>query len=267
MMIKGSRWLFLPALALSALAVQAAPVPVVEVSEAGSAGAGTHQQRSLSGQNEMFFMLQQLQDEVRSLRGIIEQQQYRLDQLERQQRDRYRDMDKRISLLYQQLPQGSAAVPPVESTDAGSSVVPSESEAAEVSSVQPAQPASPNASGEVQRYEAAFAKVRARDFGPAEAELKGFIDQYQGSELEPNAWYWLGEVYLAQQKTKEAEGAFDHVVQHFGQHGKAADALYKLGVLSGRAGDTAKARQLMQKVVQDYPQAPAADLARGYLKP
>ncbi len=265
-MMKGSRRLLVTALALSALSVQAAPVTVVEVSEAGVGGVTAPKPRVLSAQNEMFFMLQQLQDEVRSLRGIVEQQQYRLDQLERQQRDRYRDMDKRISLLFQQLPQ--AAVQPTSEGEAAETApntvgVPSSAESTDRAAV----PAAAVQAGEQQVYEAAFAKVRARDFATAEAELKAFIAQFPNSTLQPNAWYWLGEVYLAQQKTADSEAAFTRVVDNFSQHNKAADALYKLGVLSGRSGNTPKARQLMQRVVQEYPQAPAADLARGYLKP
>ncbi len=265
-MMKGSRRLLVSVLALSALSVQAAPVTVVEVSEAGAGGVVAPQTRALSAQNEMFFMLQQLQDEVRTLRGIIEQQQYRLDQLESQQRDRYRDMDKRISLLFQQLPQG-AALSATEGVPAGVPAEPGSlpSRAAPVDQT-PVTRGQQNA-GEQQRYEAAFAKVRARDFGVAEAELKSFIDQYPNSALQPNAWYWLGEVYLAQHKMADSKAAFMRVVDNFAQHNKAADALYKLGVLSGRSGDAARARQLMQRVVQEYPQAPAADLARGYLKP
>ncbi len=260
MMKKGSRRLLISALALSALGVQAAPVTVVEVSEAG---ATSMQPRALSAQNEMFFMLQQLQDEVRALRGIIEQQQYRLDQLEQQQRDRYRDMDKRIGLLYQQLPEGSTglSLPAVAASEGRASP----------ETVQPQEQAlsadGGQAAGEAEVYEAAFAKVRARDFATAEIELKAFIADYPASALQANAWYWLGEVYLAQQRSADATAAFTRVVDNFSQHGKAADALYKLGVLSGRSGDAAKARQLMQRVVQEYPQAPAADLARGYLKP
>lgn len=270
-MNKGCRQLLLGMLSFSACSVQAAPVPVVEVSEAGMGSSSSAQPRALSAQNEMFFMVQQLQDEVRSLRGIIEQQQYRLDQLETQQRDRYRDMDKRISLLFQQLPEGTglsmtegtvaeapapAAVPPA--------TVPPATAGATASS--PMVGTGPDAD-ESAGYDAAFARVRARDFAAAESELKTFISRYPNSSLKPNAWYWLGEVYLAQQKNTESQAAFMRVVEDHPRHAKAADALYKLGVLSGRTGDEARARELMQRVVQEYPQAPAADLARGYLKP
>ena len=259
-------------LALGAGVVQAAPVTVVEVSESG--GMPRAEARGNVVNTDMYFMLQQLQDEVRSLRGTIEQQQYRLDRLEQQQLDRYRDMDKRISILFQQLPGAAAALPAADVS--GTAVAPETS--AELDSPVAAQAvkqqtasvpeSSPVGSMDEQsEYDAAFAKVRTREFDTAEKMFKRFISDYPSSTLQANAWYWLGEVYLAQQKIEGARSAFGHVVEQFRMHTKAADALYKLGVLAGRAGDEVKASELMHKVVQDYPQAPAAELARGYLKP
>lgn len=286
-MMKSTRSLWVSAALLTTLSVQAAPVTVVEISNAGAGSAAATQPRALSAQNEMFFMLQQLQDEVRSLRGIIEQQQYRIDQLEAQQRDRYRDMDKRISLLFQQLPEGAALAaspdqPPAATTgpavtgDATSPMpqnpMPQDPMPQSRESQAQAKPVGSAAGTSVSAdenaaYDAAFAKVRSREFAQAETALENFIRQYPASGLQPNAWYWLGEVYLARQNSGESRKAFNHVTEHYAEHTKAADALYKLGVLSGREGDAAGARRLMQRVVEEYPQAPAAELARGYLKP
>lgn len=264
------------ALAASTAPVYAAPVTVVEVSEVDGSVASSVRQGPLSAQNEMVFMLQQLQDEVRTLRGIVEQQQYRLEQLDVQQRDRYRDMDRRISVLLQALPDtgvavaGAAAAVSELSGVAASGAVASDPVAGEqAAAVVPELPAAASAPSSQSQaaYDAAFAQVRQRDFAAAEAAFKAFLRDYPDSQLQANAWYWLGEVYLAQQKSAESRTAFTRVIEQFTTHTKAADALYKLGVLAGREGDAGKARQLMQRVVQTYPQSSAADLARGYLKP
>ncbi|MBV0932201.1 tol-pal system protein YbgF [Marinobacterium weihaiense] len=270
------RVLHLPALLLAASAgcLQAAePVPVVEVSSADAVTASA----STGVQTDLYFMLQQLQDEVRALRGTVEQQQYRLDQLEQQQLERYRAMDKRVSLLIQQLPMPSgreSLVDPLEtaggaaSAPVGAGAPSSRSTQAESNIAVPATVAQARDVDSGQSaYDAAFGKVRQRDFSGAERALKGFIEAYPDSPLLANAWYWLGEVYLAEQKSESSRAAFTRVIEEFGTHSKAADASYKLGVLAGREGDESTARQWMQKVVQEYPKAPAADLARGYLKP
>ncbi len=53
-----------------------------------------------SGNQQLFNLvsqMQQLQDEIRSLRGQIEEQGYQIEELKRRQRDQYLDLDQRIS--------------------------------------------------------------------------------------------------------------------------------------------------------------------------
>src|SRR5690606_39450278 len=45
---------------------------------------------------ELFYMIQQLQREVRDLRGQVEEQQHQISRLQQQGRDRYVDLDQRI---------------------------------------------------------------------------------------------------------------------------------------------------------------------------
>ncbi len=275
---------------LTAATPALADVPVIEIREAGAtAGAG-----ALVGQssvavgnaagNEMVMLLQQLQDEVRSLRGTVEQQQRRISQLEEQQRERYRDVDRRLSLLFQNLPADAAlAAPDVSPAGASSEsasvavgaadALPSEasSETAAPAAVVTQQAASagqPTVTAEAQSdYDAAYSLIRQREFASANMALVEFINTYPDSALIPNAWYWKGEVHLAQQQNEGARQAFTQVLDNYAGHSKAPDAMYKLGVLFGRSGDAAGANQMMRKVLETYPQSSAAELARGYLTP
>lgn len=256
-----------------------AEVPVIEVrpvdggyaSQSGVAG---------SGGNEMVLVIQQLQDEVRRLRGMAEQQQRRIEVLEQQQRDRYRDVDRRLSLLFQAVPADAlAAAAASEEQQAAVAAVeqsaPSAADTATVTGEAQMSAASGSKSDvessvkpmDLQAYEAVYALIRQRDFERAKGELDAFISAYPDSALIPNAWYWKGEVELARQDFASARLAFLQVIDNHASHGKAADALYKLGVLYGRSGDSAQAKQAMQRVISVYPQSSAADLARGYLTP
>jgi len=273
---------------LTAAASARAEVPVIEVRDVGRPAGGGYAAQPLTGNaagNEMVLVLQQLQDEVRSLRGIVEQQQRRIEVLERQQRDRYRDVDRRLSLLFQAVPADALAA--AAPADAGvNDVMPEQqnvpSSAEKAVTAESTQMSSPSAEGQasagappsaaakpedLQAYEAVYALIRQRDFERANGELNAFISAYPDSTLIPNAWYWKGEVQLARQDLDGARKAFRQVIDNHASHGKAADALYKLGVLYGRSGDGALARQTMQQVISTYPQSSAADLARGYLTP
>ncbi|NRB55283.1 MAG: tetratricopeptide repeat protein, partial [Salinicola sp.] len=46
---------------------------------------------------------------------------------------------------------------------------------------------------------------------------------------------------------------------------KVPDALYKLGLLKARQGDTEGSRQLLQRVRSDYPDSNAAQMAGDFL--
>ncbi len=276
---------------LTAAPLVLAEVPVIEIREAGAAAgsaAVSRQSAAVVGNaagNEMVLLLQQLQDEVRSLRGTVEQQQRRITQLEYQQRDRYRDVDRRLSLLFQSLPADAALVAPdaassgvgPQSASSGSSEADALLTSAPLDTSTPVSVTSqqgetvsgqPAAIGNDQRdYDAAYALIRQREFASANMALVEFINAYPDSALIPNAWYWKGEVHLAQQQNEGARQAFTQVLENYAGHSKAPDAMYKLGVLFGRSGDTAAATEMMRKVIETYPQSSAAELAQGYLTP
>jgi tol-pal system protein YbgF len=254
-------------LVLASSWTQVAAVPVIEITEIAPAplgGSGVRplplqQGAGMSLQNELLFMLQQLQDEVRMLRGALEEQQHKVDRLEQQQRDRYRDLDRRISLLMAALPDEALLkarqAQSVDTAKDTTSALPQEETGAPASS----------AGADSVAYEAAFAHVRQRDFVQAEEAFDRFVKEYPDSALIPNAWYWLGEVKLAQGRSDAAASAFDLVLTRYPRHAKAADALYKLGVLAQREGDSAGAARLMQRVQNEYPHSSAAGLARSFL--
>src|SRR5690554_2338096 len=106
-----------------------AQVPVME----GSGNTGYYPQQQaprlpdtrsasagLSAEGQLLLQLDQMQQEVSMLRGLLEEQEYRLKKLEQDQLDRYQDLDRRLSTLSagSSVPQsadGSAAagLPPI----------------------------------------------------------------------------------------------------------------------------------------------------------
>ena len=67
---------------------------------------------------QLFYRLQGLQQEVQLLRGTLEEQQYRLDRMTREQQERYVGLDKRISELQGQTHKSSSEEPIVKFVDA-----------------------------------------------------------------------------------------------------------------------------------------------------
>lgn len=225
---------------------------------------------SQSAQSELVLMIQQLQAEVRQLRGEIETQQYRMQKLEREQLERYRDVDRRLSALILGGTTGTPVTTEPTQAEVAQPQTPVEpvAQAPEPAAAEPTQPApvapsTPNVS-DAEAYASAFALVRERRFEEALAAFEGFVTNYPGSDKLANAHYWIGEVQLAQQKLEPARAAFQLVVDQFAQHAKRPDALYKLGITQDRLGDVAGRTATFEQLIASYPKSSAAGLARNY---
>lgn len=270
-MTKYNRILVLLALGLP-LMVQA-EVPVVEGNVAvgnsyspavyGSAGssAGAGAAAPVSAQGQVFMQLQQLQQDMAQLRGLLEEQQYEIQQLKQEGLERYQDLDRRLA--------GGTAGAPVSQSPAAGAVN------AGVSPVMPAQPGqnSPAASTEPADpekeklyYDAAFDLIKARDFAKASQAFTGFLRKYPNSQYAGNAQYWLGEVSLAQGDLPAAAQAFAQVGKSYPDHQKVPDSMYKLADVELRQGNTAEAKTILQQVVSRFPSSSAAQLAQRELQ-
>src|SRR5690554_5229874 len=76
-----------------------AQVPVTEAQGGGRSVAAQPAPGNNQVLVDLFLQLQALQTEVQSLRGIVEEQGYQIRRMEQEQRDRYLDLDRRLSAL------------------------------------------------------------------------------------------------------------------------------------------------------------------------
>lgn len=223
-----------------------------------SAFAGAPAEESRSGDaaapNEgiatLYYQLQVLQDDVRRLQGIVEEQNYRIERLVEEQRERYVELDERLLALSGGAgPLGPDAMPAV----APGGLVPStEREAynAAFSVVKDAAGLAPTARQEAYRQ--------------ALTMFAALIETYPNGEFTPNAYYWTGEAQLFLGEAELARQAFIQVVNLFGGHAKAPDALYKLGVVYHQLQDISGALHYLDRVTTEFPDHTAARLARSY---
>lgn len=223
---------------------------------------------SQSAQSELLLMIQQLQSEVRLLRGELETQQYKFQKMEREQLERYRDMDRRLSALI--LSQDASSVPSAPAAvQSAPQAVPQSPAEAEVAAPAPA-PAAPLSApvtasvDDRKAYQDAFSLVRERRFDEALSAFDAFLRDYPVSDNVANAYYWIGEVKLAQQHLEQAQEAFEKVATQFREHRKRPDALYKLGVVLDKRGDQSGRDATFQQLLSEYPASSAAGLARNY---
>lgn len=241
-----------------------APFPSLQA----ASGLSTEQrlerlERRVARITDLTLALDTVRNQNASLRGEIETLRHELEKLRRKQRDIYLDIDQRLQSARQGggAPSGqvAAAAAPAATGTTGSSAPASSPQAA---SANVADPEKMQAD-----YQAAYALLspQVRRYDDAAKAFAAFVERYPGSELVPNAQYWLGEARYVAQKNKEALAAFDKLAKEYPDSAKVPGALYKIGRIHASAGEREKAIAAFKKVLKDYPSSPAAGLAKQQL--
>ena len=268
------RFLTLIACGLPLMAAAAVPVqdgnggyanqPPSGYGTAGADGAyaGGGMTTPVSGQAQLFMQLQQMQDEMSRLRGMLEEQQNQIQQMKQENQERFQDIDSRLSSGAGAGAAGAAVQSnsPAAGAAAGAGVAAAQQQQSAASS-EPGDPAK-----EKLYYDAAFDLIKAKDFDKASQAFGAFLRKYPSSQYAGNAQYWLGEVNLAKGDLQGAGQAFARVSQAYPSSAKVPDSLYKLADVERRLGNTDKARGILQQVVAQYPGTSAAQLSQRDLK-
>jgi tol-pal system protein YbgF len=244
------------------------------------------QQGDLNVTADLVLQVQELQDEVRTLRGQLEEQSREIENLKRRQRDQYLDLDQRISDLRNSQPvvpseagvaaaassagQGPVQPPAVSSGgDVPEVRPPMETESAVTGIGQPeaqsqAQAASPEA--EKAAYDQAFQALKDLRYADAAEEFQSFLDSYPNSEYSDNAQYWLGESYYVTRNYDLALTAFQDLLDRFPESPKAPDALLKIGYTHYELEQWDSARAALTQVQEQYPDSTLSRLAENRLR-
>lgn len=218
--------------------------PLPTLNGPGGVQSGGGATTSPSAQGELFIQLQQMQQELARLRGMVEEQQYEIQRLKQESLERYQQLDARLN---------ETASAPQSQAQAAAPAAPAAEE--------PADPAK-----EKLYYDAAFDLIKAKDFDKASQAFSAFLRRYPASRYAANARYWLGEIHLVKGDLQAAGQSFARVTLDYPNHSKVPDALYKLADVERRLGRTDKARAALQEVIAKYPDTSAAKLAERDLK-
>lgn len=211
--------------------------------------------------------IQELEQEIRRLNGVVEEQNYEINSLKALLDQAISDLTLRVRSL-----EGGGSVASSGGTggysggtDSGYdpySSTPTQDPAGSTSVVEPAPrpPSSsfnyvppdnyandPNATTQANAatgtgsvplpsdtplvaYESAFGLLKKSDFKGAEVQFANFLKNFPKSDLVPNAKYWYGETFYVRGEYEKASRIFAEGYQDNPKGGKAADNLLKLGL-------------------------------------
>lgn len=245
----------------------------------------TSQQQIMLARNDndvgpnMFALLQdiqRLQEQVRDLRGEIDTLKYQLRQNEQGQRDLYENLDKRLSALEGggsaassggAAASGSASVGAASSSGSGAASGGDYGAPAGSQQTQQTQAPAQNEDPAVKTaYMKAFNELKNGKYDAAISGFKGFLDQHPETSYSDNAWYWLGEANYVRRNYDASLQAFQTVVNRFKASDKVPGSLYKIGVIQAEQGQTDNAKATLNRVIDQYPDDNAAEMARKRLQ-
>lgn len=259
-----------------------------QVQAIGNSGGGTGGADTAS----IIVRLDAIEERLRNLTGLAEQNAYGLQQLE----DRLRRLSEDTEFRFQEMATGvsnrSSVQPPQPINRAPSNqglnlqpLPPASSSSATVgSSSIGQQPGTlgtlsvgpvninpivqsgnfpPNAnSGQVAlgvpvdargEYDVAYAYILQRDYDGAEIAFTRFLQNYPNNEYSGNAKYWLGETYFSRGQFRAAADAFLVSYTDHKNGRKAADSLLKLGMSLQQLGQTSAACSSFAELITNYP--------------
>lgn len=227
------------------------PISSVGSGSGSVEGRVTQLERISNAHGQLLTQLQQQlsdnQNDIDSLRGQIQEDQYKLNQVVERQKQILLQMDS-LSLSTGAAGGASQAGTP----DTGASNV---------------APAASLQGGDANSdYNAAIALVQDKSRqDDAINAFQNFLKKCPDSTYRPNANYWLGQLNYNKGKKDDAAFYFASVVRNYPESPKAPDAMFKVGMIMQDKGDAAKAKAVYQQVVKQYPGTDSAKQAQKRL--
>ena len=184
----------------------------------------------------IYQKLNALEQEIATLRGLVEENTYLIERYQELQQQRYLDLDKRLhDLLSDEL----------EDLDNESLNTSNQS-----------------FSEEIDLYKKALELFNASRYSEAIEAFRKLIISFPEGNYSADAYFWSGELYLAQDLLEDARENYLVVTEEFSEHNRAPDSLYKLGVIERILLNEEAATSHFSKLIQEYPDTGAAELAK-----
>jgi tol-pal system protein YbgF len=250
--------------------------------------------KSSTGTLELLAQIEALTQEVRQLRGRIEEQGHSIEAQAKRQKDFYVDLDSRLRRLEQAAAAAppAATVPPAARTPPSPSTAPpaaapppassgpdSGSDAAPApaprATAEPRLPPTPQWAGtvpapdqpgaEARSYEAAYELFKAGNYQGAIGSFGHFLKTYPRSPLASSAQYWIGNSYYAARDYRNAISSQQRLLAAYPDSPKVPDAWLNIASSQLELGETVAAKKTLEELVAKYPVSEAADKAKRRL--
>jgi tol-pal system protein YbgF len=122
----------------------------------------------------------------------------------------------------------------------------------------------PASGAEKDSYDAAYKLLDQGHKDEALVAFRKHAVSYPNGQYAPNAYYWMGQIYLSQNQLESAQEQFATLLKIFPDDRKVPDAKFALGKVYLQQGKKAEAKKLIQDVSQG--DSKTAALAKTFLQ-
>ena len=183
----------------------------------------------------LYKKIEVLEEEIRDLRNILEENSILVDRSLELQQQRYLDLDARILEISKISSEKSSSV------DEEIQYLDTE---------------------EKELFKSALILFEESRFAEALEIFSQIIITFPDGSFTADAYFWSGELFLAQEMFEDAKLSFKNVVDNFYQHSRTPDSLFKLGEIYRIEGDIERSLEFYDKVKEDFPDSGASQLAK-----
>lgn len=229
-------------------------------SSGGSAASGT-------GAGNLQMRISQIDEEIRQIRGLIEQTQFQNKQTATDLKKLSDDVDYRLRALEQKAAAAPAPVAPAASdTPPDSTKHEGSGDDAATSSKDTKDGAAltgkdfPDSNA---HYAYAFKLLSEKKYADASASFDAFVKKYPNDPLTANAYYWLGESQYARGDFTRSAESFRKGFEAAPDGNKAPDNLYKLAMSLSQVHRKNEACVVLSRVVDKYADSAARTVAKA----
>ena len=120
--------------------------------------------------------------------------------------------------------------------------------------------------GEKFLYKNALELFEASRYAEALEIFSEVIISYPNGTYTPDAYFWSGELFLAQELFEDAKLSYIEVSEQFPDHIRSADSLYKLGEIYRIESNLSEATNYFERVIFLFPDSGVAQLSKKSLK-
>ncbi|MBT3012474.1 MAG: tol-pal system protein YbgF [Candidatus Thiodiazotropha sp. (ex Lucina pensylvanica)] len=223
---------------------------------------------------DLVLQVQQLRQEVRQLRGDLEEQKYNMDGMSRRQRDLYVDIDQRLSRIQS----GGAMSPTPQPVTTPVTPPPASGAVGQTTAVSPEPPPEapantaigsvtpPDPKKESEAYQAAFNLLKQGRYGESITAFSSFLRDYPGGEYEDNAQYWLAEASYVNRDFDTALGEFTKIMENYPDSPKVPGAMLKIGYIQYEKKNWTGTRNILKQLMDNFPATTESRLAQKRLQ-